>query len=395
MIVGTPRPAVQADRRARRSLGPGFRCLVVTQALVAVGHAAIVVALADSFFFSVSPEAARGDILRYLLLTMTPFALVSPFLGPAIDRARAGHRRMAAISAAGRGALCVAMAWHLEALLLFPEAFAVLVLAKSHTVAKSALVPHTVDHDALVTANARLSLTTVAASAFGAALAVAGAGLAGDGWVLRGAAVVFAAGAVSARRLPSATPAAGAGARAVHCAGAELRRQRHLMAMLRGAVGFFGFFAAFALRRSDAAASWFAVVAAATTAGTLAGNGLASRLRQVSREVLVAPLALALVVATSALAAATGARAALVVVAAVLGLAGSSTKLCVDAIVQRGASGSGGVAFARMESVLQLSFVTGALLAVAVPLGVRAGLAALTAAGLVVLLVHRPTRPTA
>ena len=41
------------------------------------------VSLAGSLFFSISPTAAKDKVLLYLLLTMGPFAVVAPALGPA------------------------------------------------------------------------------------------------------------------------------------------------------------------------------------------------------------------------------------------------------------------------------------------------------------------------
>ena len=52
--------------------------------------AAVAISLAGSLFFDISPEAARGKVALYLLLTMAPFAIVAPILGPALDSMRAG-----------------------------------------------------------------------------------------------------------------------------------------------------------------------------------------------------------------------------------------------------------------------------------------------------------------
>ena len=53
------------------------------------GDACIAVSLAGSLFFQ-SPTGARAvKVLLYLLVTMAPFAIVAPVLGPALDRRRA------------------------------------------------------------------------------------------------------------------------------------------------------------------------------------------------------------------------------------------------------------------------------------------------------------------
>ena len=56
------------------------------------GEAAMVVALADSFFFDVDPSGARSKVLAFLLVSFTPFLVVAPFIGPVIDRVRGGRR---------------------------------------------------------------------------------------------------------------------------------------------------------------------------------------------------------------------------------------------------------------------------------------------------------------
>src|SRR5262245_29012392 len=78
------------DARTVGSVAPlpvsPFTRLSRVHALVMGGDAAVAVALAGSLFFSISPEAARTQVARYLLLTMAPFAVISPLIGPAIDR---------------------------------------------------------------------------------------------------------------------------------------------------------------------------------------------------------------------------------------------------------------------------------------------------------------------
>jgi hypothetical protein len=79
--------------------------------------------------------------MAYLLLTVVPFAVVAPLIGPAIDRYRGGHRVVLASVCAGRGVICVAMAGQLDTLFVYPEALGVLALSKVYAVAKTALVP--------------------------------------------------------------------------------------------------------------------------------------------------------------------------------------------------------------------------------------------------------------
>jgi Major Facilitator Superfamily len=118
-----------------------FGRLALTHVLMTAGDTMFAVSLAGSLFFSISPTAAKDKVLLYLLLTMAPFAVVAPALGPLIDRSRGARRAMVVVSALGRAALCPLLARDFHSLLLFPEAFAMLVLSKVYLVTKGALVP--------------------------------------------------------------------------------------------------------------------------------------------------------------------------------------------------------------------------------------------------------------
>ena len=89
------------------------------------GDTLVTVSLAGSLFFSVSPTEAKSKVLAYLMLTFAPFAVVSPILGPLIDRSVNGRRIIVAVSGLSRVLLCWMMSRHLDSWLLFPEAFAV------------------------------------------------------------------------------------------------------------------------------------------------------------------------------------------------------------------------------------------------------------------------------
>src|SRR5206468_1079419 len=66
--------------------------LAQTHVLAVAGDTMVTIALAGSLFFSVDPNAAKGRVALYLALTMAPFAVVAPLLGPILDRSRAGRR---------------------------------------------------------------------------------------------------------------------------------------------------------------------------------------------------------------------------------------------------------------------------------------------------------------
>ncbi len=118
-----------------------FGRLALTHVLMTAGDTLFAISLAGSLFFSISPTAAKDKVLLYLLLTMGPFAIVAPALGPLIDRSRGARRAMVIASALGRCVLCPFVARDIHSLLLFPEAFMMLVLSKVYLVTKGALVP--------------------------------------------------------------------------------------------------------------------------------------------------------------------------------------------------------------------------------------------------------------
>src|SRR5262245_41291761 len=118
-----------------------FTRLARTHAAAVAGDALIALALAGSLFFDIDPSAARSKVALYLALTMAPFAVVAPLIGPVLDRARGGRRLMVIAANGLRTVLCLMMIRNLGSLALFPLAFLMLVLAKSYHVAKSAIVP--------------------------------------------------------------------------------------------------------------------------------------------------------------------------------------------------------------------------------------------------------------
>ena len=136
-----------------------FRRLSITHAAMMGGDAAMLVALADSLFLSIDPNAARSRVLLFLLISVAPFLFIAPIIGPAIDRAAGGRRMVIQIVAAARVVLAVLMAMSIDELTLFPLVFAALVLQKTYLVSKQALVPSVVRTEAdLVEANSKLGV---------------------------------------------------------------------------------------------------------------------------------------------------------------------------------------------------------------------------------------------
>ena len=348
-----------------------FARLALTHALAIGADTLVAVALAGSIFFSATLAAARPKVLLYLGITMVPFAVVAPVIGPALDRTRGGRRVMVAVFALGRAGLCVFMANHLNSLFFYPAAFGALALSKGYLVAKSALVPAVVpDETALVEANSRLALIAVLA---GVALGPVGAGLqtlVGARWVLRLAAVVNLVSVVAAFRIPKARKAAAplAPLEQAELHAASIRLAATAMTVLRAAVGFLTFLAAFDLKRSGAKSWLFGLVIGAGALGGFVGAVVAPRLRRVTREetILVGSLLVPAVVTLF------GARAfgntAIAVVACAVAVGAASGRLAFDSLVQRDApEAARGRTFARFETRFQLAWVGGAFIPAAIP----------------------------
>jgi Na+/melibiose symporter-like transporter len=361
-----------------------------THALLGAGDALVALALAGSLFFSISPDAARGRVAVYLLVTMAPFAVVAPLIGPFLDSRQGGRRAMVIGSAGARAVICMLMIDDLDSLLLFPEAFALLVLAKGYGVAKASLVPRLVRDEAeLVEANSKLSIITGLAGFVAAVPGVALLQL-GAEWVLALAAVVFGVATVAAVRVPrdsiAPAPPATAQERAeLRAAGVLLAASS--MAMLRALVGFLAFFLAFWLRDDDAPSWWFGVALGASAIGALLGAAVAPALRRVVREERILLGCTMSIAAGALLASRIGGRPSAALLAATVGLAAAAGRLAFDSIVQRDAPDADqGRSFAGFETRFQLAWVAGAFVPVVLhtPLGagfVGIGAAAAIAAG--------------
>lgn len=356
-----------------------FARLARTHALSSAGDTLVAVGLAGSLFFSISPDAARGRVALYLVLTMAPFAVVAPLLGPLIDRQQGGRRYMVIASLAARAVLCLLMADHVDGLLLFPLAFATLVLGKAYGVARASIVPALVaDERELVQANAKLTLVSgvvgFVASLPGVVLLQLGAS-----WVLLLGAAVFGAGAVVAVQIPAGRPSAPrTSEERAELRGAGVLLAASAMAVLRSAVGFLAFLLAFSLRSEGAPAWWFGLILGASAVGALAGAAIAPALRRFVREERILLGALVSVSAAAVVALQMGGRPAAALIGGFVGVAASAGRLCFDAIVQRDAPEADHArTFAKFETRFQLAWVLGALPPVAVSMPRPVGYVAL------------------
>ena len=153
-----------------------FTLLARAHAVSAAGDAMVMIALAGSLFFSIDPSQARWRVALYLLLTLAPFGVVAPLIGPAIDRARGGSKWVIVCTTVSRACIGLLMVRNMGSLWLFPLAFGMLVMGKGYQVAKSAYVPSTiVDETELVAANSKLAILGGLASALGGIPAAAAA----------------------------------------------------------------------------------------------------------------------------------------------------------------------------------------------------------------------------
>ena len=207
LVRGSVRGGAWATRRVgtARARGAanevGMIRLFDLHAVSCAGDALIAIGLAGTIF-SVPLGEARSKVALYLLITMVPFALLAPVVGPLLDHFRHGRRYALATTFLGRAFLAYVMSDNLLGWGLYPAAFGVLALSRAYGVARSAAVPR------LLPDGVGLSQVGARASVYGtfAGILVAPIGLLafkfGPQWPLRVATVIFMIGVVVALRLP-------------------------------------------------------------------------------------------------------------------------------------------------------------------------------------------------
>ncbi|HEY5990720.1 MAG TPA: MFS transporter, partial [Streptosporangiaceae bacterium] len=410
----------------------GLANLMELSAAGSAGDAFVAVALAGTLFFSVSLDQARGRIALALVVTMAPFAVLAPLIGPVLDRVQEGRRFLLAVTLLARGLLCWGMAGavlHNDAVTLLPAAFGVLVLQKAYGVTRSSVTPRLLPREiTLVTANARLAMSSLIASTVGAGVAVAivfiaGGGVGGAAWVLRAGTGVYLAATALSFRVPGRVdfpdarpgdagglqadgpPTTGAGRwRTLRGVGPDVAEAMRANASLRAFSGFMVFFLAFLLRIVHfpgvtdklALTGMIACAAAGGFLGTALGSGIRARRPHL---ILFGMLAAATVI--TAVGAAFFALWAALVVSLVAAFTQVLGKLALDSTVQQkiGAEIRSST-FAASETLHQLSWVAGGLAGLAMSF-TSSGVAGLTVAALglavslVVLLGFRRRRAVA
>nr|WP_236073432.1 MFS transporter [Streptomyces tardus] len=418
------RPSAAVGRRIRRATHAegagesGLGKLIELHAVNSAGDMMITVALASTIFFSVPTGEARGRVALYLAVTMAPFVLLAPIIGPLLDRLPHGRRAAMAAAMAARALLALMLAGAVAGggLELYPAALGVLVASKAYGVVRSAVVPRLLPpRVSLVKANSRVTLAGLLAT--GAAAPV-GAGLhqIGPQWPLYGAFVIFAGGMLLSLSLPHMVDSAKGERRAKlaaasgesepwlakHSPGHRRRAARPGLrtvgssvlnalianSSIRALSGFLTFFLAFLLREEPfsgmSAAYSLALVAGAAGAGNALGTAVGAWLKGRAPEVNIV-LVLILVTTVAVLAALLYGSIVVAVLAGTAGLCQALAKLSQDALIQRDVPEDFRTsAFARSETLMQMSWVLGGAVGISLPLLGPLGLgvgAALVAAG--------------
>jgi Na+/melibiose symporter-like transporter len=367
--------------------------LSTTHALGTGADAFFTVSLAGSVFFNVSVGAARPRTIGYLALSLAPFVLLAPLVGPLVDRF--GHARpaVAASTCLGRGILCLFAAGNLHTLLLYPEAFGILILDKAYAITKSALVPSLVDDDSdLVAANARLTRISTLSGLLGGSIAAGILTVTNAVPVLQIASLVYFAGAITALRIPSATtsPLPTGALERRELQSATVRFAAGAMMLLRAGIGFVVFLVAFELKRAGDPTWFFGLIAFCSVAGGLAGT-LASPMlrRRLHREEPLLAVALLVGAAVSLLAAVHLAHPTIAAAVFAVAFGASIGRQGFDSLLQRDAPDAArGRSFARFETLFQLLWVLGALGAVVLKPATGQGLAIYAVLSVLVLVAY-------
>jgi MFS family permease len=362
--------------------------------------AAIAVALANTLFFAAATAESKTNVALYLAITVAPFAVVAPVIGPLLDRLQRGRRAALALSFAGRAVLAVVMAFQYDTWVLYPAALGTMVLSKSYVVLKAAVTPRVLPEAiTLVTTNSRLTAFGLASGALFGGTAAGVAALWGSPGALFFTAALGVGGALLCLRIPRWVESTeGEVPAALHAVppgrGRTPMGRAVLVALwgnggLRVLTGFLTLFVAFVVKSQSEAEparqlALIGVVGAAAGVGSFVGNAIGSRQRFDHSDVVVLS-AVGIAAAAAGTAAFLPGLPAAAVVALVAATCSALAKVCLDAVVQRDLpERSRASAFGRSETVLQLAWVSGGTLGVLLPhdtfrlgFGIVAGVVAL------------------
>ncbi|WP_329208574.1 MFS transporter [Streptomyces sp. NBC_00683] len=404
----------------------GLGKLIELHAVNGAGDVMITIALASTVFFSVPTDEARGRVALYLAVTMLPFTLLAPVIGPLLDRLPHGRRAAMAGAMFARAVLALTMSGAVATggLELYPAALGVLVCSKAYGVVRSAVVPRLLPpRFSLVKANSRVTLAGLLATGVAAPI---GAGLQsiGSAWPLYGACTIFIGGTVLAFTLPHKVDSAKGERKArlvvphgeeppadtrpggstrkngstkggakkgkppgLRSVGPSVLHGLQANASHRALSGFLIFFLAFLLREhplaGQSAAVSLGIVGVAAGTGNAFGTAVGSWLKARGPEVIVATV-LGLALGVAVLAAVFFSTLMVAALGAVAGFTQALSKLSLDAMIQRDVPEEVRTsAFARSETLLQMAWVVGGAIGIALPLNGVLGMS--VAAGILAL----------
>ncbi|WP_095046512.1 MFS transporter [Streptomyces sp. WM6386] len=409
--VTGPARGIRKATHAHGAGESGLGKLIELHGVNGAGDVMITVALASTVFFSVPTDEARGRVALYLAITMAPFTVLAPVIGPLLDRLPHGRRAAMAGAMLARALLALVLAGAVAtgSIEMYPAALGVLVSSKAYGVVRSAVVPRLLPPGfSLVKANSRVTLGGLLATAIAAPIA-AGLQSLGPRWPLYGAFVIFIAGMFLSFTLPPKVDSAKGEDIALlaadedHLHGPHLRPVKrpglrtvgiavtHALganAGLRFLSGFLTFFLAFLLREhplsGESAAVSLGIVVVSAGVGNALGTAVGAALRQRAPEIIIVTV-VAFVLGIAITAAIFFGAFLVAVLAAVAGFAQALSKLSLDALIQRDVPEQVRTsAFARSETLLQVSWVFGGAVGIVMPLNGSLGLsvaAAIVAVG--------------
>lgn len=382
----TGRASRATVRQARKAAGAqgaersGLNRLIELHAANAAGDSAFAIALAGTVFFAGATSGERGPVLLFLGLTMVPFAIVAPLIGPFLDRFSHGRRWAIGATFALRAFLCWVLAGTLNdgSPWFYVAALGVLVSSKAYGVAKAAAVPRLLPTEiTLVKANGRVALAGVVGACVSGPLAGAAYWI-GPEWACRYAFVVFTIGTIAAILLPSRVDASSGeeslGGRGARRSGLPPKVAFALRANCgpRLLSGFLTMFMTFVLA-TEPLDGWesktrstllVGLVIGAAGLGNTIGIVVASLARRINPAVMVVVALVADIVAL-VLATVFYGLLPLVALGLTVGLMQYLAKVSLDSTIQSGVPvRAHASAFAKGDTTLQLAWVFGGFLGV-------------------------------
>ncbi|WP_245553618.1 MFS transporter [Demetria terragena] len=392
------RGTARVARRATEAEGAGetgLSRLIQVHAFSMAGDTAVMVGLAGTLFFQVPQGQAKDQVLMFLLLTMLPFAIVAPLIGPLLDRFRHGRRWSIGATLALRAFLCWVLAGSIseQSSWQFPAALGVLVASKAYLITRSSATPRLLPAQlTLVKANGRLSLAGTVGAAIGGGLAGVAAQF-GAEWGLRVGFALFIIGTILAVMLPAAADSAQGEEQAAMrdlAAESEGGTRRGVPGVLVTALrantglrwlsGFLTIYLAFLLR-AEPFPGWegrgtllLTLVVGAAGVGNAIGTMTGALVRTSAPRVIIL-VSLCADAAIAVVAAVWFNIFTAVAVALVAGIGQQMGKLALDALIQDNvAERIRTSVFARSETLLQLAWVLGGLVGVLLPMSATIGM---------------------